>query len=250
MGRFWGVGLLLLAGCAFEPNLGDGMVACGASHECPPSYVCRADDRCWHSATLGQDDMSIEVSDFAHVGSAADLATGSPRDLASGGPRDLAMPPDQAPVCTSIARICPTSGQSAACVPFNNGYTQQIDRTCPPGSLCSTGYCQPPASPLGCTNTAGCAAIPNNVCDPFVITQGASKTIQGFCAGRFGTSTGNCTAVGFDSTCASGYCIATNANKVCMTLCAQTSDCTNGTTCAQRLVTVEGLTTMVSVCGK
>jgi hypothetical protein len=46
------VGAMILAGC-FAPDLGDGQVACGTAGECPPSYVCGNERRCWRTPLDG-----------------------------------------------------------------------------------------------------------------------------------------------------------------------------------------------------
>lgn len=231
-------GALLVAGC-FAPNLGDGALVCGGGGNCPPGYVCRADQHCWRT-TLA--DGSGDLSAAADLSGAGDLGPG----------RDLALPPDLGigpTTCTSAARVCQNASVSAACELFGGSYTEQPDRACPPTSGCSDGYCQPPSGALACTRPADCAPVPDTTCDPFVVVQGGKQTILGACVPPFGSSNGTCSATGFDSTCSSGFCISAGTKTVCLVLCAQASDCPTGETCAARLTTVEGLTTSVSVCG-
>jgi hypothetical protein len=57
--------LLVAVGC-FAPDLGDGVIACGAGGLCPPSYFCRGDGHCWKTGDAG-----VVVID---MGTSADFA--------------------------------------------------------------------------------------------------------------------------------------------------------------------------------
>lgn len=54
---FW---LALLCASCFKPDLGDGVVSCGANGQCPPKYFCHAaDQRCYKTPDPGgAEDMS------------------------------------------------------------------------------------------------------------------------------------------------------------------------------------------------
>jgi hypothetical protein len=181
--------------------------------------------------------------------SGGDLSVAGDLSMTGG---DLAHSPDLSigpTSCTSGARVCQNAGVGAACELFGGSYTEQPDRACPPTSACSEGYCRAPSGALACSRPADCAPVPDTTCDPFVVSQAGTLTIQGDCVPPFGGSQGTCTAAGFDSTCSSGFCVSTNGQLVCLVLCTQASDCPAGESCAGRLITVEGLTTTVSVCG-
>jgi hypothetical protein len=120
---------------------------------------------------------------------------------------------------------------------------EQPDRSCPSTSSCANGYCQPPNNAQSCANPTDCGG--GTVCSPFVRNQ---NQLEGDCAPRFGTAT-TCSAAGFDSTCAAGYCIATNNKFACLLFCDKTNECPNGQTCASRSITVEGFTAPMMVCG-
>lgn len=37
---------IVLIGCSFSPEIGDGTISCGPKGSCPPGFVCGADLRC------------------------------------------------------------------------------------------------------------------------------------------------------------------------------------------------------------
>ena len=116
---------LVVAGC-FTPDLGEGQVLCGVDDACPPSYVCRADGRCYHDAGDG---------------GATDLA-GSVADLGNGG-------------AARCARACPPTSSCAAgvCTPPSGATMCQRAQDCHNGQVCDEynvggmlhGFCTPPS---------------------------------------------------------------------------------------------------------
>jgi len=118
---------LLVAGC-FTPDLGEGQVLCGVDDACPPSYVCRADGRCYHDAGDGG------------ASGATDLA-GSVADLGNGG-------------AARCARACPPTSSCAAgvCTPPSGATMCQRAQDCHNGQVCDEynvggmlhGFCTPP----------------------------------------------------------------------------------------------------------
>jgi hypothetical protein len=131
-------------------------------------------------------------------------------------------------------------------------YTQVPDRGCPPNSMCQSGYCQPPNNPQSCNVDSDCASS-NGACQPFLQGTGGQPTgIVGYCAPGFGTSVTSCgtnPTAGFNATCKSGQCISTGSSFVCLVYCKGMSGCPGGETCAQRMITIEGYTTRVNICG-
>lgn len=66
------VWLVTSIGCSFDPNLGDGAIACGPSGSCPPGLSCAADGRCH------RDPSSVTAADG---GSDGDVTPGAPSNL-------------------------------------------------------------------------------------------------------------------------------------------------------------------------
>jgi hypothetical protein len=195
------IGILIVAAGAacFPPDLGEGRIACGSGGACPPGYSCAVDNRC-----------------YSHPidGGGADLATSGVNDLAVGSDTCGAQ----------VSRICTDAGHSATCF-FANGMWMAVpDRTCPPGSTCAAGHCQPPAGAATCTSDNGCGA---DVCIEYV--QGAS--LVGFCTTPIVKAMGNlrCAMPGYDNTtCATGICARSSSNMTvigCLAPCTQMSDC-------------------------
>jgi hypothetical protein len=119
--------LLLVAGCAFPPDLGNGQLRCGAGGSCPPAYHCAA-GRCFKSG--GPDQVATGVSDLASgdFSSAMDLSRTTSGDLG-------ACVPSCAGACSSCCReLC---DEATSC-----------NLTCPAGSC----DCE-----LDCSNTKSCA---------------------------------------------------------------------------------------------
>jgi hypothetical protein len=212
------VALLVVAavvGC-FPPDLGDGKIKCASTGErCPPNYYCHADNLCWKAQSSGGN---------------PDLSGGN-YDLTGGG-------------CVNGQRLCINNdSQSAVC----QGGVPVADRTCPPTSTCSKGYCQPPAGAMACKRP--CA---QGVCTPFVVNNGIST----FCAPALGTMTGplqSCTKTGFDSMCDSGYCVQDSKNgSSCFYSCMAKSDCApNNCIAVASSTTVEGVGAgALTVCGQ
>ncbi|HZS39158.1 MAG TPA: hypothetical protein VFF06_20145 [Polyangia bacterium] len=86
---------LLLVGCSFAPDLGDGQLQCAPGGGCPPGYACAADDRC-HRVTAG---------DGAADG-AADGASAPSADLACKPSIMICMPAHDKHPCGLIADGC------------------------------------------------------------------------------------------------------------------------------------------------
>jgi hypothetical protein len=113
---------VLVAGC-FTPDLGDGQVLCGAGGACPPSYVCRADGRCYHDAGDGG------ATDLAGGGTSGDLATHCDRPCP--------------PTSSCAGGICAPPVGAAACMRTSD---------CAGGAVCNEfnmngmlhGFCTPP----------------------------------------------------------------------------------------------------------
>jgi hypothetical protein len=41
--------LVLLLGCSFSPDIGDGTIQCAHDHSCPPGFICGSGERCFRS---------------------------------------------------------------------------------------------------------------------------------------------------------------------------------------------------------
>jgi hypothetical protein len=73
MGRLFPVlgFLTLLASCTFDPKPKDGKLAC--DHGCPSGYVCRTDNRCWHTNTPVALDSGVDSQVFGNDAATAEL---------------------------------------------------------------------------------------------------------------------------------------------------------------------------------
>jgi hypothetical protein len=183
------------------------------------------------------------------VGPGSDGGTGNNKD--SGTPGDLAA------VCKDTQRQCLATTGSAACV--SGQY--MLDRKCPMGSMCKTGYCQPPAmsfvNPTG--NPCDVAGGPQEnqcfsqvtdtlSCQPFV-TDPANKSVSWICATSVGMGLPGAPCTD-GSTCRTGFC---GSNGTCFRACQLDTDCpvqTNGTryNCREVTITVEGVAVKQTSC--
>jgi hypothetical protein len=131
---------------------------------------------------------------------------------------DSPPPPDaaiDAPVdpCSSGngQHICLTMTSAGYC----NGDQQPVlDHTCPTGSLCSSGHCQPPAGAQPCVNRTNCGI--NESCDLYVTSNG----VKGYCTTPVGVG-GPFSACSSDSDCRTGVCATgTDGSRNCLEVCA------------------------------
>jgi hypothetical protein len=98
-----------------------------------------------------------------------------------------------------------------------------VDRACPTGATCQTGYCAPPAAAQSCDAAPGpqenqCLVISTTLsCQPFIVgQQPVWRCVHAVGAGAIGTV---CTA---GSQCRSGFC---GSNGTCFRACVNTIDC-------------------------
>jgi hypothetical protein len=134
---------------------------------------------------------------------------------------------------------------------------EMCGRTCPARSMCSSGYCSPPAPELGtqigqrCDASAGpqqlqCVAsfAAGLTCQPFVDV--ASHELRWYCDSHVGTGTAGtqCSSTS-GSKCRSGICASTNT---CFEACQQTTECAGTLACRDVQITVEGVGATVKSC--
>jgi hypothetical protein len=204
--------LLGTASSCFKPDLGDGLIRCGAGGLCPEGYFCR-DRYCYRGDHHDDDDLSVPVSE--DMSSGGDLATPGP-DLA-GDDVDLA---GNGGCVSGVFRVCLDATTSAVCA---NG-APVADRVCPPGSSCANGRCQPPAGGGACIRNTECTA--GTLCVGYADT----GTLHGVCTqpvpGSSGGESAACASPGYDSYCQSGLCVRANQGAVvCAFACRMPVDC-------------------------
>lgn len=113
--------------------------------------------------------------------------------------------------CAVGVRMCIDAAHSGTCDGSGN---RVIDRNCPPGSMCGSGYCQPPSGAMPCTSDDDCSN--SMVCDPYV----AGSAFAGFCTARAGNGqTYDSCSSNID--CRTGVC----TDGECYAACSTTSDC-------------------------
>jgi hypothetical protein len=134
--------------------------------------------------------------------------------------------------CLAGARSC--SGQtSLVCI----GGTFQNDRTCPSGTSCVNGACNPGPSATRCMDDRQC---PNGtMCSVFIDPQ-APGVLNTFCSAPTGTvaAGGRCQA---NQDCQSGLCVGARPSASCFQACRSDNDCPALLQCAEVSVTVEGV---------
>ncbi len=189
---------------------------------------------------VGRGDAGVLPDGAANLdGASADLTSGK-QDLSSGGQ------------CVEGERRCGNGGaDSEICI--NAAYT--VDRTCPSGSLCQQGYCQPP-QPEGGGQLGTDCAMPTFVgsgpqenqclqnlsdklsCMPFF--DPSAGGIVWRCDREIGMGVPG-TPCTMGSQCRSGFC---GSNGTCFRACQGDQDCpveNNGQTfCRQVSIVVEG----------
>ena len=172
-------------------------------------------------------------------------------DLASTGPT-----PDLMPICTGEQRLCLANSGSAGCVDGN----YVLDRKCPMGSMCASGYCQPPSlgiPPAGINCDFGTGPAENNCfavggadnglsCQPYV--NGLTGNVSWACTPKIGAGLpGDACQDG--AQCRSGFC---GSNGTCFRTCRVDTDCPQSATrhlrCATTDVIVEGKTVHENSC--
>jgi len=98
------------------------------------------------------------------------------------------------------------------------------ERTCPSGSTCSNGHCQPPAGATSCTKASDCSG--SQVCDLYVV----GGSLVGYCTDPFPTQnsgTSSCSSVGYTSSCPTGICAQDSSGHTrCLTPCENGNDST------------------------
>jgi|SRR5215831_7182946 len=118
-------------------------------------------------------------------------------------------------------RVCAGGGASGTCDDTGNIV---IDRTCPPGSACAAGYCQPPTGGQPCLSIEDCNG--GAVCDLYVV----AGSIVGRCTSPApgGGLFAPCT---MDSQCQTLICANHNGVRECLFPCTANSQCAlvNGT---------------------
>ncbi len=159
------------------------------------------------------------------VGSGSDATSGTTGSDASG----------------CAGRVCVDATHSGSCDGTGEIVT---DRDCPPASMCTGGYCRPPAGAAPCTTDAQCTG--SDVCDLYV--QGGM--LVGYCTGQFGMD-GTYQSCQSNDQCQTGLCADSGQ---CYTACTGTGQgtCRSGPDsidCTSLDVTVEGVTsTGLSTC--
>jgi len=148
-------------------------------------------------------------------------ATGSTDGRASDAPHAGDAPNG---TCTSAGqRVCADATHSAQC---SASLSPVTDRTCPPGSACSAGYCQPPTGATSCEQENDCSS--GKVCDLYV----SGNSLVGYCTNPTLTNNGSssCSTPGYDSMCDTGICAEdSNNNQRCLYPCVNgmSSTCPN-----------------------
>lgn len=127
---------------------------------------------------------------------------------------------------------------SGACDAAGHGV---IDRDCPPGSMCGSGYCQPPPNAQPCSTDDDCNS--STVCDPYIV----GGAFERFCTGRMGNGQTYSQCNSNDG-CRTGVC----TDGECYAACTATDDCPSIDTKACEAgsgtlegVSMSGLTTCV-----
>ena len=141
------------------------------------------------------------------------------------------------------ARGCSATG-SVTC----NGTSAEPDRTCPQGSMCASGYCEPP--PLTATVPGRSCQVGDAASESFCVTQqSTTSSCQPFVTGADAVTWRCVHAVGagFSTTpcttgdeCRSGFC---GSNGTCFRACAGDNDCPSGPgkrICSEVEIIVEG----------
>jgi hypothetical protein len=178
-------------------------------------------------------------------------------DSSVGGNNDFGQADLAATACSSDARACLGLSTSAHC---QNGAFSP-DRSCPPSSMCTNGYCAPPPPPVTqpsevgqrCDSNGGpqerqCAAVFAAMlsCQPFVDL--SALKILWYCAQPVGSGSAGvkCTR---GAECRSGVC---SADAICFVACQSDFDCPSTLTrplhCKSVSVTVEGVTQSFQSC--
>ena len=128
---------ILVAGC-FKPDLGDGVVSCGANMQCPPKYFCHAaDQRCYKTPDTTTLDMSATTeADLA--GATGDLANAdlSTCTKAMCGARNCGMIPDG---CGSVESCGAACMSPQTCGGGNAG--THMPNVCASGPACTAKTC-------------------------------------------------------------------------------------------------------------
>ncbi|MDB4971497.1 MAG: Tryptophan synthase alpha chain [Myxococcales bacterium] len=144
---------LAFAAC-FPPDLGDGMVGCGAAGECPPSYSCHADRRCWK----------------ASEGATADLATSGSSDLAGLDLAGADLGSSDMARCAS-ALVC--GNKNCGTTPDGCGGIMSCGNACTTGQQCGGG---------GNANVCGFGVCMPKTCradkDCGIISDGCAATLD------------------------------------------------------------------------
>lgn len=132
------------------------------------------------------------------------------------------------------------------------------DRRCPTGSACQAGYCQPPTlqgmfEGRPCTRENECffpLSSSEYSCQPFVVAEGASILVAGFCTAQVGQGLPGTSCQPPDGRgCRTGFCdetpriIGGGSGSVCYRACAVSADCptTARFVCSEARLTVEGV---------
>jgi hypothetical protein len=153
-GRRGALAAVLLAGCSFQPALGNGDIRCGDAGECPSGFRCVV-GRCWTAALSdGGGCLPLSCAELGKDcgvisnGCGATVSCGRCRDpntCGGGGPANVCG-------CTPLA--CPP-GANCGEAPDGCGGTLSCGGACPTGQICGGGgavnVCAPGACvPLGC----------------------------------------------------------------------------------------------------
>jgi hypothetical protein len=86
------IGALLLGGCVFPPDLGNGSLRCGAGDSCPPSQHC-TDGRCYRDGSDPTPDASTRPSNTnGDDGGGGGGSGGGTHDLSAVDPSDMSPP--------------------------------------------------------------------------------------------------------------------------------------------------------------
>lgn len=95
------------------------------------------------------------------------------------------------------------------------------ERTCPPGSTCANGHCQPPAGATPCSKASDCSG--GMVCDLYV----SGSSLVGYCTTAFPSAGTSCSTPGYDSACVTGICARDDDDhERCLVPCENGDDST------------------------
>ena len=139
-------------------------------------------------------------------------------------------------VCATIGqRVCIDATHSGSC---DSSLQAVTDRSCPPSSLCSNGYCAPAIGATPCNSGVQCSG--GKVCDLFVV----AGVLAGSCMPPFGAggTYSSCSPAGNAPECKTGLCADAGGEHQCLVPCV--ASCAGGMcSTVDQPTTVEGVST-------